>query len=286
MKIKKKLKIIIPLIIIAIGAVLIIVGLSKGAAKDYNNKLELNEFEANITASSIVNLDIDVSIADVNIICTNDVTDFYIEAENITKDLIEYTTSNNTLKLIYNTKKWYETIFIPGYKKADGTINIYVPADISLKDVEITAKYGELNVSYLTADRVFIDCAEGDNHIKNLTCNHAEINNKGANLNGVNINAIEADLNLNSDTAVFSNFTTESLILKNDGDLKLSGMITGDSALQSDGGDAELTLYGDKSDYSFKVIDGDVTVNGKEPNTNDEAKYYIEAMGDMIIHIK
>ncbi len=286
MKIKKKLKIIIPLIIIAIGAALIIVGLSKGAAKDYNNKLELNEFEANITASSIVNLDIDVSIADVNIICTNDVTDFYIEAENITKDLIEYITSNNTLKLIYNTKKWYETIFIPGYKKADGTINIYVPADISLKDVEITAKYAELNVSYLTADRVFIDCAEGDNHIKNLTCSHAEINNKGANLNGVNINAIEADLNLNSDTAVFSNFTTESLILKNNGDLKLSGMITGDSALQSDGGDAELTLYGDKSDYSFKVIDGDVTVNGKEPDTNDEAQYYIEAMGDMIIHIK
>ena len=286
MKIKKKLKIIIPLIIIAIGAALIIVGLSKGAAKDYNNKLELNEFEANITASSIVNLDIDVSIADVNIICTNDVTDFHIEAENITKDLIEYTTSNNTLKLIYNTKKWYETIFIPGYKKADGTINIYVPADISLKDVEITAKYGELNVSYLTADRVFIDCAEGDNHIKNLTCNHAEINNKGANLNGVNINAIEADLNLNSDTAVFSNFTTESLILKNNGDLKLSGVITGDSSLKSDSGDAELTLYGDKSDYSFKVIDGDVTVNGKEPDTNDEAQYYIEAMGDMIIHIK
>ena len=286
MKIKKKLKIIIPLIIIAIGAVLIIIGLSKGAVKDYNNKLELNEFEANVAAASIANLDIDVSIADVNIICTNDVTDFYIEAENITKDLIEYTTSNNTLKLIYNTKKWYETIFIPGYKKADGTINIYVPADISLKDVEITAKYGELNVSYLTADRVFIDCAEGDNHIKNLTCNYAEINNKGANLNGVNINAIEADLNLNSDAAVFSNFTTESLILKNDGDLKLSGMITGDSALQSDGGDAELTLYGYKSDYSFKIIDGDVTVNGKEPDTNDEARYYIEAMGDMIIHIK
>ncbi len=286
MKIKKKLKIIIPLAIIAVGIVLIIVGFAKGAVKDYNNTLELNEFEANITAASVYNLDIDIALADINIISTNDVKDFNIVASNITKDFIEYTTSNNTLKLRYNTKKWYQTIFLPGYRNAEGKIDIYIPANINLKDVEITAEHGELNVSYLTADRVFIDCAEGDNHIKNLTCNYAEINNDGANLNGVNVNAVEADLNLDSDAAVFSNFTSQSLVLNNDGDLKLSGMITGDSTLKSDGGDVHLTLYGDKSDYSIKVLDGDVTVNGKDAHSNDDASYFIEAMGDIEIDIK
>lgn len=286
MKIKKKLRIIIPCSIIAVGIILIVTGLIKGAAKDYVSTLELNEFEANISSAGIYNIDIDVELANLNIVSTNDVKDFKIEADNITKDLIEYTTSNNTLKLLYNTKKWYSTIFIPAYNNANGTIDIYVPADISLKDVEITATYGELGVNYLTADRVTINCASGDNHIKNLNCNYAEINNSGANLNGVNINATEIDLNLDSDKAVFSNFTTQSLVLKNKGDLILSGMITGDSTLKSDSGDVEITLYGDKSDYSFKSVDGNATVNGKQPELKKDAEYYIETLGDMELKIK
>ncbi|MBQ3565771.1 MAG: DUF4097 family beta strand repeat protein, partial [Oscillospiraceae bacterium] len=245
MKIKKKLTIIIPCTVILIGIILIVTGLAKGALTDYKNTLELTDFEANVPSGSIYNLDVDVSLADINVICTNDVKDFNIKAENITKDFIEYTTSNNTLKLRYDTQKWYQTIFVPAYRENKGKIDLYIPAGIKLRDVEITAGYGELNVSYLTAERAFLSCKNGDNHIKNLTCDYTEINNDGANINGVNIDAKNADLNLDSDMAVFSNFITDSLILKNDGDLKLSGMINGDSSFKSDGGDVNITLYSD-----------------------------------------
>ena len=230
MNIKKKLKIIIPAIVIALGIILVITGLAKGALTDYKSTLDLSSFEAKLPVGNTYNLDIDIS-------------DFSIVADDVTKDFIEYTTTNNTLKLRYETQKWYQTIFLPGYRKNIGTINIYVPAVLNLKDVEIKSGYGEMNISYLTAERIFIECNGEDNHIKNLTCQYAEINNNGGNVNGMNINAANADLNLISDTAVFSNFTTQSLVLNNDGDLKLSGMITGGSTFKSDGGDVNITLY-------------------------------------------
>ncbi len=283
---KKKMKYIIPSVVAVIGVILIIVGLSKGAIKDYNNQLELQDFEATVSKGSVFNIDIDADLANINVISTNDISDFKITATNITKDFIEYSTPSNTLKLRYETKKWYQTIFVPAYKKAAGTINLYVPADMLLKDVEIKSEQGGVNISYLTAERVFVDCGKGDNHIKNLTCNYTEINNHGSNVNGVNIKADNADLNLDSDTAVFSNFTSSSLIVNNDGDLKLSGIITGDSSFKSDGGDAYITLYGDKSDYGFNVIDGDVTVNEKEVQFDKDASYMFKIMGDMEFYIK
>lgn len=286
MNIKKKLKIIIPAIVIALGIILVITGLAKGALTDYKSTLDLSSFEAKLPVGNTYNLDIDISLANVNVICTNDVSDFSIVADDVTKDFIEYTTTNNTLKLRYETQKWYQTIFLPGYRKNIGTINIYVPAVLNLKDVEIKSGYGEMNISYLTAERIFIECNGEDNHIKNLTCQYAEINNNGGNVNGMNINAANADLNLISDTAVFSNFTTQSLVLNNDGDLKLSGMITGGSTFKSDGGDVNITLYGNKSDYSFTAIEGDVNVNGKEAVPDDKAQYLFEIIGDIEFDIK
>ena len=285
MKIKKKLKFIIPGIVILVGIILIIVGFSKGASSDYKKSLNLKDFEAKISSGSIFNIDVDVSIAHLNVISSNEVNDFEIVAEDVTKEFIDYSTTNNTLKLRYNTKKWYQAIFVPGYRDNLGTINLYIPADISLKDVEISAEHGELNVNYLTAERVFIDCGKESNYIKNLTCYYSEINNNGGNLNGINIDSKESDLNLISDTAVLSNFTSESLILKNDGDLNLSGTINGDSSIKSESGDVYIDLFGFKSDYNFKVIDGDVTVNDKQDFDNKDAKYTFEILGDVYFTI-
>ncbi len=286
MKLKKKLKIIIPATITLLGIILIIVGFSKGAVGDYKKTLDLKTFEATIPKGSVYNLDVNVSLADINVICTNDVGEFRIVAKNVTKDFIEYTTSNNTLKLRYETKKWYQTIFLPGYRSHEGVIDLYVPADISLKDVEIKAEHGTLSVSYLTSERAFIDCGIGDNYIKNLTCNFIEINNHGDNVNGMNIDAENVDLNLDSDMAVFSNFTTDSVIINNDGDLKLSGIINGDSSIKSNGGDVYITMYGNKKDYSFNVIEGDVIVNGDEAKFNKDAKHKLKLIGDIEFFIK
>ena len=287
MNIKKKLKLIIPIIIFALGISLCIIGLAMGAVGDYKKNLELNDFEANIPVSNIFNLDINVPIADINIISSNDVNDFYISASNITKNFLEYSTTDNTLKLTYDTKKWYHTVLLPGYWNSDGLIEIYIPAKLNLKDVEISSEYGNTKVNYLTAERVFIDCGNGDNQIKNLTCDYTEINNKSGDINAMNIEANSVDLNFTSGNSVFTNFVSDSVIINNKrNNMQISGMIKGDSSIKTDSGDVNLTLYGEKSDYNFKVIDGDTTVNGKEANSNKDGKYLFKLSGDINIEIK
>ncbi len=287
MNIKKKLRIIIPSFLLVLGIVLCIIGLSMGAVSDYKKKLELNEFEANIPATDIFNLDIDVALSDISIISSNDVDEFYISAHNITKDYLEYSTVNNTLKLTYDTKKWYQTVLLPGYWNSKGLIEIYIPAKLQLKDVEINADYGNSKINYLTAERVYIDCGSEDNQIKNLNCNYTEINNKKGEINAMNINSENVDLNFVSGNSVFTNFISNSVIIKNKrNDMQISGIIEGDSSIQTESGEVNLTLYGEISDYDFKVIDGDPSVNDDEIKSNKDGKYSFKLKGDINVFIK
>ena len=64
MKIKKKLKVIIPSAVLVVGIVLAVIGLAMGAKGDYVKSLELTDFEANVPSSGVFNLDINVSLAD------------------------------------------------------------------------------------------------------------------------------------------------------------------------------------------------------------------------------
>lgn len=287
MKIKKKLKFIVPSALIISGIILCIIALASGAISDYKKNLDLNELEANIPVSNISNLNIDVPIADVSIFCSNDVDSFYISASNITKSFLEYSASNNTLNITYDTKKWYQSVMLPGYWNCEGSIELYIPAETKLKDVQITAEYGNMQIRYLKADRAFINCGKNNNNINDLTCNYTEINNKSGDINAVNINSENIDLNMTSGNSSFSNFVSNSVIIKNESsDLNLSGIIKGDSAVQSEGGDVKLTLYGEKSDYDFDVAGGSPTVNDKDPYENKDGKYLFKLQGDIDIKIK
>lgn len=287
MNIKMKLRIIIPSILLVLGIILCIIGLSMGAVSDYKNKLELTEFEANISTTDILNLDIDVALSDISVISSNDVDEFYISARNITKDFLEYSTANNTLKLTYDTKKWYQTVLLPGYWNSKGLIEIYIPAKLHLKDVEINAEYGNSKINYLTAERVYINCGSEDNQIKNLNCDYTEINNKKGEVNAMNINSENVDLNFISGSSVFTNFVSNSVIINNKrNDMQISGIIKGDSSIQTESGDVKLTLYGEVSDYNFEIIDGDPSLNDDEIKSNKDGKYAFKLKGDINIYIK
>lgn len=290
MNIKKKLKIIIPAVILIIGIVLAAAGLISGAKSDYIKSLELTDFEANVSSSGVMNLDISVSLADVNIICTNDVSEFSIKGENISKQFLDYSTGNNTFRLRYETKKWYHTTYIPGFLHKQGEINIYIPASIGFKDVQIKSKYSQSQMNYITAERIFIDCGTGNSNITNLKCDYAEIKNKGGDINCTNIDATAADLIFKSGNAVFSNFVSDSVKINNRfSDLTLSGVITGNSSLLSSMGDANITLYGSESDYNFEVVNGKVIVNDEKNPENNSGKYNFKidsSMGDVNFIIK
>ena len=268
------------------GALLALIGLIAGAKSDYDSKLRFCEFEANIPASNVYNLQIDSSLSDISVISSNDVDKINIVGHNISKDFLDYSTSNNTFRLKYATKKWYQVIYRPAYSSAEGSIEIYIPAKLSLKDVEIKCTGGNTKINYLTADRTFIYCGGEENQIKDLNCSYSKLTAAGEYFNGVNINADAADLKINNGEAVISNFVSSSLsVINNDGKLDFSGVVTGDSAITSDS-DSVFTLYGDPADYNFSVSDGDVTVNDEDPQENKNAKYDIKLKGDMDIIVE
>ena len=285
MKIKKKLKVIIPSAVLVVGIVLAVIGLAMGAKGDYVKSLELTDFEANVPSSGVFNLDINVSLADINIVCTNDVEEFNIKADNISKQFLDYSTTNNTFKLRYETKKWYQTTFIPGFLHKQGKINIYIPASLNFKDVQINSRYGSSELSYITAERIFIDCGTGSSNITNLTCDYVKIDNKGGGISCMNVDAAAADLTLRSGDTEFCNFVSESVKIENKFcDLTLSGIIKGNCSIVCSMGDVNATLYGNESDYNFNVLKGNVSVNNIENPQNKDGKYYFKtdcSMGEI-----
>ncbi len=287
MKNRKKLLVIMPLVIIMSGVLLGIIGLLGGAVSKYKEQLEFTDFEANIQSGSIFNLDIDISLANVNLISTNELTDFKIEANDVTKDLINYTTTNNTLKLRYEMQKWYHAIYAPAYRSKNGSINIYIPASIKLSDVEVEASYGDISINYLTADRVFVTSGDGNCNIKGMNCSYTNITDKDGDFKSVNISAENADLHLSNDNAILNNFVSSSLIMESHGtDVDFSGIITGNSGFSAIGGDVNVTMYGAVSDYSFELLEGDSLVNDKEPSVNKKAEYTIKLNGDINVSVK
>ena len=290
MNVKKYMKRLIPIVLLSAGIITSVTGLAMGAKKDYINAMNLTEFEANIPSGNIFNMDINVDIADLKIISSNDVDNFRIEAQNVSKEYLDYSTSNNTFSFMYEIDKWYKNVFIPGFMKKRGTITIYIPAGMSLKDVQINSGRYNTDISYLTAERVFIDFGRGPGSITNLTCDYSKISNTGGDINCLNIDSDDADIYTTSGKAALSNFVSNSLIINNKvGDIDLSGKINGDCVLNSKSGDIKITVYGNESDYKFNVIDGSVSVNGKKNPDNKDAKYNFKVnsgRSDVNINIK
>ncbi|MGN1481045.1 DUF4097 family beta strand repeat-containing protein [Porcipelethomonas sp.] len=290
MKLHKKIKRIIPFTLLAAGIIIAAAGLVSGAKNDYIQKMNLTEFEANVPSNNIFNMDIKSEIAELNIICSNDIDDFKIKAQNISKEFLDYSTNSNTFSLRYETDKWYQTVFTPGFIHKKGKIDIYVPAELNLKDVQINSSYCTSKISFITAERIFIECGHGGSQITNLTSDYTQINNSGGDLIGLNIDAASADLNLRSGKTLFNNFMSESVIINNKfGDLDLSGKINGDCGIKSGSGDVDMTLYGNESDYKFNVINGTVSVNGKENPENNDGRYNFkinDGSGNIKIEIK
>ena len=274
-------------LVFAFGAVLTVAGLISGGVGEYNSQMKLTEFEANIPINNVSNLDIETSLSELKVIKSNDVSSINIVGHNITKDLLEYSTSNNTFKLRYETKNWYQVIYKHSYKKAEGVLEIYIPAKLTLKDIEIKSKGGKSQISYISAENVYINFGDDDGTINDVSCNYAKLINGDGTLTGENITAAQSDLNLDSGKAVMSNFVCDSLAVNNkSSDIDFSGVLNGESAVLSDGGDVVFTFYGEPKDYGFDVLDGDVTVNDGEPPYRKDAQCLLKVRGDMEFKLK
>lgn len=280
MRSKRILKRLIPLFTILIGATLVAVGFSIGAKEAYFTNLNLTNIDSVVESSGIAGIDVNVSIADLEIIASNDVKDFMISAQNISRSNLRYTVSDHILSLKYVNEKWYKAVEIPGLMRKDGKIKITVPADLPIKDIQIKSGIGKSSVKYLTAENVYINCGLGSNSFESIKANYIEIENNMGDIFAKDMNAKKIYVSCGDGQSDFQNIYSESAVIKNGmGDMTLSGAIEGDSRFECGLGDINAELYGCKDDYSIYAISGDIRINGRKAVQTTGGKYNMDVVG-------
>lgn len=287
---KRLFKYIIPATTLTIGILIAIIGFSLGAKNDYIEQLNLTNLESIILAEGVASLDINVDYADLEITASNDITDFEVSAENISRGYLSYSTTNNILNFKYTTNKWYEIISVPKLMENNGKIKIVVPAEISLQDIQIKSGMGKTTINYLTAENIYIDCGLGKSSINSINAEYVEINNGlgeacvesilsekltiaggAGKINAFNINTEKAEMNIGT------------------GNMNITGIINGDSSIKCGMGNIKAELFGKEKDYSIYVSKGKAKINGKNITEITEGKYNMDiivGMGDVDINFK
>lgn len=287
---KGLLKYIIPSLTLAVGIVFAAVGFSMGAKEAYINQLNLTNIEAVIASDNVASIDINIAYADLEISASNDVSDFEISAENISREYLNYSASNNILNLKYTTNKWYEIISVPGLTKKTGKIKITVPADKMFQDIQIKSGLGVTSVNYLTAENLYINCGSGNNSINSINADYIEITNGSGNISAENITSEELSFSGGSGKTDILNFQTEKANFNTGiGSMKLSGIIEGDSSIKCGIGNIKADLCGNKDDYSIYIPKGNAKINGKNSSETTSGKYNMDiivGMGNIDINFK
>lgn len=277
MRKKRLLKYIIPSLTMILGIIIAVIGISVGAKEDYIKQLNLTDIQAVVDPDGIAGLDINITYTDVDIIASNDVDKIEINANNISRKYLNYSVSGHIFRLKYDFNKWHEMISIPGLVKQAGKIQIIIPADISLQDIQIKTGSGYNKIKYLTAEKIFIDCGLGNNNIECITSDYIEVNNGLGKVLAENISSDKISLSCGAGKADVKNFHSENAEIKvGMGELKLNGIIEGNSSIECGVGNVKAILYGDKNDYAFNIINGNINVNGKDISNNTEGKYNID----------
>lgn len=290
MKKTRLFKYIIPLFTLILGIIIVIIGIILGAKDEYIKQLNLTNIQSVVDSNGIAGLDINISYADVEIIASNNVSQIEINAKDISRKYLSYYTTNSLFVLKYDFNKWHEMISVPGLIKQMGKIQIVIPADYSLMDIQIKVGAGNNRIKYLSAEKIYIDCGVGNNNIDCLTSDYIEINNGLGNVSAENITSNEIVVSCGAGKTNIKNFHSENSEFKvGMGEIKLNGIIEGNSSLECGVGDIKAILYGNENDYSFNLLGGKIKVNKKYISQNTEGKYNINVkrgIGDIDIIIK
>ncbi|MCM1046201.1 MAG: DUF4097 domain-containing protein [Candidatus Gastranaerophilales bacterium] len=162
---------------------------------------------------------------------------YYIEAENVRR--LQSYAEGDTLyvKTLSNTNTWNEM--------KERYITLYVPAEVSLDEVEIDLGAGELDLGRLTANKLSLEIGAG--HLVGDGINVAnkleiEIGAGAVELQGLQAGEVEASVAV--------------------GDLALQGDITSKGDISCSMGNISLLLDGTEESYNYKieVAAGNITI--------------------------
>ena len=188
--------------------------------------------------SSYENLDIDVGSASVEIQASDT-----FRAETNHK-YITVKEDKNTLVIREKNRHWFG-----GHQV--GKLVLYLPENISFKDIRLETGAGKLEIASLVADTLRLDLGAGRVRIQNLVVHNESILNCGAGEFVVENGSLH---NLDLDLGV--------------GSVSLTSKLTGKSDIDAGVGEVNLKLLGSSADYRIAVDKGigDIQIDGQKVN--------------------
>ena len=136
-----------------------------------------------------------------------------------------------------------------GVTYTNAFLTLYIPADTVFDDISIMIGAAKMTTGTLSADRVNLKLGAGDIRIENLSATSQSKIEGGAG------------------KITIENGTLQNLQLKmGTGELNLTASLTGKSDLCLGIGETNLTLIGEKSDYTVEIEKGlgNISVDGKD----------------------
>lgn len=226
--------------------------------------------ETIMSDGSVKNLKVDVDYGEL-IIKTGDVKDVEINTRNILQNKFKYEVDGDTLKVKYGSGfsffSWrsnsYIEITLPknsnfvtaNIKNGAGRTEI---DSINADTLKMNNGAGEVvftNVSI--KDKLTMDNGAGAARLEDITCGKLDIDGGVGEIRAKNI--ICGDIDVNNGIGAFT----------------FDGEINGDANIDNGVGEIRINLYGDSSDYNFKIDSGigNIKVNGNTPIQSTGGKY-------------
>ena len=236
---------VIKILAICLGIIIIVnifsaclYGLSFLTGIDYKEDKNLNNFEE--IYKNVEKIEINAIASNITIKSGNE---FKVEAHNV-EDNFSAQVNNKTLKIIEK-----QNIFNNNYK---GHIIVTVPNGTTLKKLSIDTGAGKFIINDISSNSFEMDHGAGILTITNSNFNNTDIDG-GAGKITINSSTLN---NLDMDAGV--------------GEVEIEANITGDSEINCGVGEVNITLLGNKDDYSIRTEKGigSIKINNENQESN------------------
>ncbi len=128
-----------------------------------------------------------------------------------------------------------------GYK--DAVLELYIPKDTTFKKVSIKTGAGSINIDSLSAEKIDFDFGAGEVTINNLVAlSQIDIDGGAGSIRILNGSLRDLDLDMGV------------------GELDLTSSLTGKCRLELGIGESDITIIGNKEDYTFDIDNGIGTI--------------------------
>ena len=205
-----------------------------------NNDNKKNTKEFNQTYQYIEAIDIDIISSSIEIVSGNE---FKIEAT--TKNDITCKEVNGKLK-VEEKSNWFVS------KDLSGKIVIYIPEEITLKEIDLDTGAGEIKLENINAKKLDLDQGAGVVKIINSKFDKTDIDGGAGK---IEVNSSELN-NLDLDCGA--------------GKVEIESKLTGNSKISAGVGEIDIILLGDKENYNITAEKGigNIKIENQECNSN------------------